>query len=120
MSFSQTVLIGHLGADPDMKYTKNQTAILTLSIGVSESLPKSARLETKPKTHWHKCQAWGKRAETLAPSLKKGDKVFLKGTLTYDSWQDQSKKWHKDAIIKIEHLEKMYFENISIDLDSFK
>lgn len=121
MSFSQVVIIGHLGADPDLRYTKNQKAVLNLSIGVQEKQNKEkTRMETKAKTHWHKCRVWGKLAESIKPTLKKGDKVFIKGTLIYDSWQDKTSKWHKDAIVEIEHLEKMYFENISIDLDSFK
>jgi len=89
-------------------------------VGVPEKLSLRAPMEQKPKTYWHRCRRWGKQAETLQPILKKGDKVFLKGTLVYDSWQDKAGNYHKDAIIEIEHLEKMYYENISIDLDSFK
>ena len=120
MSFSQIVLIGHLGADPELKYTKNQNAVASLSVGVSENLSKNSPKDKKPKTYWHKCRRWGKSAENLKSTLKKGDKVFLKGTLIYDSWQDKADRWHKDAVIEIEYLEKMYFENVSIDLDSFK
>ncbi|MBT4793135.1 MAG: single-stranded DNA-binding protein [Halobacteriovoraceae bacterium] len=120
MSFSQIVIIGHIGNEPELKYTKNQTAILNLSIGVPEKLSPRAPMERKPKTYWHKCRRWGKNAEQLKTSLRKGDKLFIKGTLIYESWQDKTGSWHKDAIIEIEYSEKMYFENISIDLDSFK
>ncbi len=120
MSFSQTVIIGHIGNEPELKYTKNQTAVLNISVGVPEKLSPRAPMDKKPKTYWHKCRRWGKLAEQSKPGLKKGDKVFIKGTLIYESWQDKMGTWHKDAIIEIEHLEKMYFENISIDLDSFK
>ncbi|MDP7319797.1 MAG: single-stranded DNA-binding protein [Bacteriovoracaceae bacterium] len=120
MSFSQIVIIGHLGIDPDLKYTKSQTAVMNISVGVPEKLSPKAPMDKKPKTFWHKCRRWGKQAEQLKPMLKKGDKVFIKGTLIYDSWQDRTGSWHKDAIIEIEHLEKMYFEKISIDLESFK
>jgi len=120
MSFSQIVIIGHIGNEPELKYTKNQTPVLTLSIGVPDKLSPNANSETKPKTHWHKCRRWGKLAEQVKPSLKKGDKLFIKGTLVYDSWQDKKGIYHKDAIIEIEHIEKMYFENMTIDLDSFK
>ena len=120
MSFTQTIIIGHIGTDPELKYTKNSKAVLTISVGVSEYLPPDSPIERKAKTHWHKCRAWDKKAESMKPSLKKGDKVFIKGSLIYDTWQDKSKKWHKDAIIEIHHLEKMYFENISIDLESFR
>ena len=120
MSFSQTVLIGHIGNIPELKYTKNQTAILNISVGVPEKLSSKAPESLKPKTFWHKCRKWGKAAEKLDPMLKKGDKVFIKGTLVYDTWKDKAGNYHKDAYIEIEFLEKMYFENISIDLDSFR
>lgn len=119
MSFSQIIVIGHIGADPELKYTKNSKAVLSISVGVSEYLPPETPKDIKPKTHWHKCRAWDKKAEIIKPSLKKGDKVFIKGSLVYDTWQDKTSKWHKDAVIEIHHLEKMYFENISIDLESF-
>ena len=120
MSFSQIIIMGHIGVDPELKYTKNQRAVLTISVGVSERLPDHMPKDTKAKTYWHKCRKWGQFAEKLQPSLKKGDKVFIKGTLVYESWQDRANIWHKNSIIEIEHLEKMYYENISIDLDSFK
>ncbi len=120
MSFSQVVIIGHIGNIPELKYTKNQNAILNISVGVPERQSSRTPVDIKPKTFWHKCRRWGKQAENLKPILKKGDKVFIKGTLVYDTWQDKVGNFHKDAVIEIEHLEKMYFENISIDLDSFK
>lgn len=119
MSFSQIVVIGHIGNEPEMKYTKNQNALLTFSVGVPERVWPTSPMNKKPKTHWHKCRRWGKQAEKLQPQLKKGDKVFIKGTLVYDSWQEKSGTWHKDAVVEIEHIEKMYYENITIDLESF-
>jgi single-strand DNA-binding protein len=119
MSFSQIVIIGHIGNVPELKYTKNQVALLNISVGVPGRISPNAPKDIKPKTHWHKCRRWGQIAEDTKPSLKKGDKVFIKGTLIYDSWEDKKGQFHKDAVIEIEHLEKMYFENISIDLDSF-
>lgn len=116
MSFCEVTLIGYLGVDPDLKYTKNQTPILTLSIGVSEKLRPTDSKEKKAKTHWHKCRTFGKYAEVLKPGLKKGDKVFIKGNLIYDTWEDQRNIKHKDAVIEIEMLEKMIFENITIDM----
>lgn len=120
MSFSQIVLIGHLGNDPELRYTKNQNAVVNFSVGVPEKMSMNAPKDKQAKTYWHKCRRWGKQAEQHKSMLKKGDKVFIKGTLVYDSWQDKADRWHKDAIVEIEHLEKMYFENMTIDLDSFK
>ena len=117
MSYSQVIIIGHLGADPELRYTKNQNPVLNLSVGVSEKLPYNAPKDKKPRTHWHRCRRWGQSAESLSPILKKGDKVFIKGTLVYDVWEDKQGKKHKDAYVDIDHLEKMYYEHISIDLN---
>ena len=116
MSFSQIIIVGHLGADPDLKYTKSQTPVINLSVGSHERLRSTDPKDKKPKTYWHKCRKFGKLAETYKSMLKKGDKVFLKGQLVYDSWEDRSGRHHKDAIIEIDYLEKMHYENVTIDL----
>ena len=90
MSFSEITLIGFLGSEPELKYTKNNTPVLTISVGVSERLKATAPKDLKPKTFWHKCRRWGKYAESNQTSLKKGDEVFIKGHLVYDSWEDRA------------------------------
>jgi single-strand DNA-binding protein len=116
MSFSQVIIIGHLGASPELKYTKNKVAILTLSVGTKERLRPSDDINKVAKTYWHKCQLWGKLAESFDTQLSKGDKVFIKGELTYDLWEDKSGRKHKDAILTVQHIEKMYYQNVTIDL----
>tara|TARA_Y100001936_G_C16073667_1_gene672517 strand:+ start:1215 stop:1571 length:357 start_codon:yes stop_codon:yes gene_type:complete len=116
MSFSQIIIVGHLGTDPELKYTKTQTPVINLSVGSHERLRPTDPIDKRPKTYWHKCRKFGKLAETYKSMLKKGDKVFLKGQLVYDSWEDRSGRHHKDAIIEIDYLEKMHYENVTIDL----
>lgn len=116
MSMSQIILVGYLGIEPELKYTKNQTPVLNLSIGVSE-LPRD-NSKAKAKTHWHKCRRWGKIAESNKAQLSKGDKVFIKGILVYDQWEDKNGYKHKVAVIEIEQLEAMKYENITIDMGS--
>ena len=76
MSFSQIIIVGHLGADPELKYTKTQTPVINLSVGSHERLRPTDPKDKKPKTYWHKCRKFGKLAETYKSMLKKGDKVF--------------------------------------------
>jgi single-strand DNA-binding protein len=120
MSLSQVILVGHLGIDPEMRYTKNQTAVLNLSVGVAEKLKSTDPKDKVAKTHWHRCRVWGHYAESIKPMLKKGDKVFIKGSLIYDTWEDKTGRHHKDAIVEVESLEKMYYENITIDMGDGK
>lgn len=118
MSFSEITIIGFIGNEPELKYTKNNTAVLTLSVGVSERIKATAPKDKKAKTYWHKSRRWGKYAENDKINLKKGDKVFIKGHLIYDSWEDRTGKKYKDAIIEIDYLEKMIFEHVTINLSS--
>ena len=116
MSFSQIIITGFLGAEPELRYTKNQTPVLNLSVGVSERMKPSDPKDKKPKTYWHRCRRWGEHAKLSAALLDKGQKVFIKGSLIYDSWEDKAGRHHKDPIIEIDYLEKMDFENITINL----
>ena len=118
MSYSQIILRGHLGADPEIRYTKNETAILNMSVGVAQRQSMNTPKDIKPKTYWHKCRRWGENAKRDQTMLKKGDKVFIKGNLIYDTWEDKAGRNHKDAVVEIEYLEKMYYENVTIDLNS--
>jgi single-strand DNA-binding protein len=116
MSFSEITIIGYLGSEPELKYTKNQKAVLNLSVGVGERVKRTDPKDKKAKTYWHKSRRWGEQAQKNKTDLKKGDKVFIKGHLVYDSWEDKAGRHHKDAVIEIDYLEKMYFENITINL----
>lgn len=116
MSFSEITIIGYLGSEPELKYTKNQKAVLNLSVGVGERIKRSDPKTKKAKTYWHKCRRWAEQAENSKAQLKKGDKVFIKGHLLYETWEDKAGRHHKDAVIEIDYLEKMFFENITINL----
>lgn len=117
MSFCEITIIGFIGSEPELKYTKNNTPVLTLSVSTQERLKSTAPKDLKPKTYWHKCRRWGKYAETNQTQLRKGDKIFIKGHLVYDTWESRDNRKHKDAIIEIDYLEKMIYENITISLN---
>lgn len=81
-------LIGRLGGDPVQRETKNGTAVASFSLATSRRLRESARepgqatSEYPPEeTQWHRVVSWGKQAEFCALYLKKGDKVFVEGTV---------------------------------------
>ena len=68
------VLIGRIGKDVEVKYTKAGDAVTDISLAVNYG--KTGDDGSKP-TQWFKCSLWGKRAESLAPYLKKGTQVCL-------------------------------------------
>jgi single-strand DNA-binding protein len=83
---NKAILLGNIGADPELRFTQSNKALLKFRMATSENyLAESG--EKKEVTHWHNVQMWGKRAEALSKILTKGMTVFVEGrieTRTYD------------------------------------
>lgn len=79
-------LIGHLGKDPELRYTPNGTAVCNFSLATTESY-KADDGNWVDKTEWHNIVAWRKLAETCSNYLKKGSKIYLEGKLTTESYE---------------------------------
>lgn len=89
-SLNKVLLIGHLGADPESRFMTSGSAVTNFSLATNESW-KSAEGDIKDKTEWHKVVIFGKRAETAAEYMKKGQLVFIEGRLQTRSWEDKDK-----------------------------
>lgn len=85
---NKAMLIGHLGKDPELKYTPNGNAVTKFSVATTESWKGS---DGKPaeRTEWHNIVMWQKLAEIAAEYLKKGSKVYIEGRITTRSWDDK-------------------------------
>jgi single-strand DNA-binding protein len=90
-SVNKVILIGNLGADPDIKRTQDGRPIANLSIATSESWRDKSSGERKEKTEWHRVVIFSEGLCKLAESyLSKGSKVYIEGQLQTRKWQDQS------------------------------
>lgn len=87
-SLNKAMLIGNLGADPEVRYTQSNTAVATLSIATSERF-KDNNGEYQERTEWHRVVAWGRTAEICQQYLKKGSKVYIEGPIRTRSWEDK-------------------------------
>lgn len=87
-SLNKAMLIGNLGADPEVRYTQNNTAVATISVATSERY-KDGNGEMQERTEWHRVVAWGKLAEICQNYLKKGNKVYFEGPIQTRSWEDK-------------------------------
>ncbi|MCH8558091.1 MAG: single-stranded DNA-binding protein [Balneolia bacterium] len=87
-SLNKAMLIGNLGADPEVRYTQSNTAVATLSVATSERY-KDGNGEMQERTEWHRVVAWGKLAEICQNYLKKGNKVYFEGPIQTRSWEDK-------------------------------
>ncbi len=89
-SLNKVLLIGHLGADPESRFTTSGSAVANLNLATNESW-RSSEGDTKEKTEWHRIVLFGKMAETAAEYMKKCQLVFVEGRLQTRSWEDKDK-----------------------------
>ena len=91
-SLNKVQLIGNLGADPEVRSTSNGSRVATLSLATSRQW-KNQSGEKQEKTEWHRVVLWNNKGSTLADIAerycKKGDKVYVEGSIEYRSWQDR-------------------------------
>ena len=80
-------LIGHLGHDPEVKYTTTGTARTTFSVATSARW-KDADCQAQEATQWSRCVAWGALAEVCAQFVNKGSRVYVAGRLHTRRWHD--------------------------------
>lgn len=90
-SVNKVILVGNLGADPDVKRTQDGRPIVNLSIATSESWRDKNSGERRDKTEWHRVVIFSEGLCKIAENyLKKGSKVYLEGALQTRKWQDQN------------------------------
>lgn len=87
---NKVILIGHLGKDPEIRYTFNNNPITNFSIATSEVWKDKQTGEQQTKTEWHRIVAFGKLAEIAGEYLRKGSLVYIEGSLQTRKWQDQN------------------------------
>ena len=87
---NKVILVGNLGAKPEVKYASNGNAISNLSVATSESWTDKSTGQKQEKTEWHRVSLFGKIAEIAGQYLDKGSKVYVEGKLQTRKWQDQS------------------------------
>src|SRR3989337_387123 len=85
---NKAILIGRLGADPEVRYTPDGLMITNFNMATDESR-KDKNGERIQKTEWHRIVAFGKLAEIVGKYLSKGKMVFIEGRIQTRSWEDK-------------------------------
>jgi len=97
---NKAIIIGRLGADPDVKYTDSGVAVCKLSVATSETWKDKNSGEKQEKTEWHKIVMWRRLAEIAGEYLSKGSLVYLEGKLQTRSWEtDAGEKRYMTEIV---------------------
>ena len=90
-SVNKVILLGNLGADPDVRYTaEGNRAIAQLSIATTRRYRNQQTQELVSETEWHRVVMFGRTAEVAKEYLHKGNPVYIEGRLRTRKWQDQN------------------------------
>ncbi len=87
MSVNKAIIIGNLGADPEVRYTQSGTPVANLSIATNESWTDKSG-QRQERTEWHRVVVFGNTAENCAKYLSKGRQVYVEGRIQTNKWQD--------------------------------
>ena len=85
---NKVILVGRLGADPDMRYTPSGQGVCEMRLATSESW-NDKNGQRQERTEWHRIVVWGKRAEICSKYLSKGRQVYVEGRIQTRSWDDK-------------------------------
>lgn len=96
-SLNKVMLIGNLGADPEVRSTNNGSRVATLSVATSRQWSGQGG-EKQEKTEWHRVICWNNKgpgsqlADVAEKYMKKGDRVYVEGRIEYRTWEDREKQ----------------------------
>ena len=88
MSVNKAILIGNLGADPELRYTPSGRPVATFRLATTERWVGQDG-QNNERTVWHNIVVWGKQAETAKEYLKKGRQVYVEGRIVNRSYDDK-------------------------------
>ena len=85
---NKVILVGHLGRDPELRYTQSGQPVANFTLATSESYSKRDG-EREERTEWHRIVAWGRLAEICAEYLSKGRQIYIEGRIQTREWEDR-------------------------------
>ncbi|MEO8808686.1 MAG: single-stranded DNA-binding protein [Rhodanobacter sp.] len=97
---NKVILVGNLGADPEMRHTGSGTAICSFTLATSESWTDKQSGEKQERTEWHRIKIFGRLGEIAHEYLKKGRQVYIEGSIRTDKFtgKDGVEKYFTDII----------------------
>jgi single-strand DNA-binding protein len=89
---NKVILVGNLGADPEVRYMPNGNAVANASIATSEAWKDKTSGDSQERTEWHRVVFYNRLAEIVGEYLKKGSKVYVEGKIRTRKWEDKDGK----------------------------
>ncbi len=95
---NRVMLLGNLGADPELRVTPGGQAVLKLRLATNETYLDRSNVRQE-RTEWHRVTVWGRRAEALGKILQKGDLLFVEGRLQTSSYEKNGEKRYSTEVV---------------------
>ena len=86
---NKVMLIGNLGADPEVRYTAGGAAVANVRLATADSWRDKDSGETQERTEWHRVVFFGRLAEVVEQYVKKGSQIYIEGRIQTRKWQDK-------------------------------
>lgn len=96
---NKVILVGNLGADPDVRYSANGNAVTKIRIATSDQWKDKQSGEMQERTEWHRVTAFGRLAEIMGEYLKKGSQVYIEGRLQTSTYEKEGQTHYSTDII---------------------
>lgn len=96
-SLNKVILIGHLGADPEVRELTNGSTVVNFSIATNESYT-DKNGQKQESTEWHRIELWDNQAKIAAQYLKKGMQIYVEGKIRTESWDENGVKKYATKI----------------------
>ncbi|MCM3609171.1 single-stranded DNA-binding protein [Cupriavidus pauculus] len=98
-SVNKVILLGNLGADPEVRYTPAGDAVANIRLATTDRYKDKQSGEFKQATEWHRVAFFGKLAEIVGQYLKKGSSIYIEGRIRTRSWEKDGQKHYSTGII---------------------
>jgi len=87
---NKVILIGHIGADPEVRYTAGGDPVANFNLATTESFKNKSTGVNDSRTEWHRVTVFGKLADVVSKFCRKGSKIYVEGS-------NRTRKWEKDG-----------------------
>jgi single-strand DNA-binding protein len=106
-TLNKVLLVGNLGADPEIRQSPNGNVVATLSIATTERMKDQQTGDWQDHTEWHRVAVFGRTAETARDYLRKGSKVLIEGSLRTRKYQDKNGQDRYDYHIAVQDMQML-------------
>lgn len=97
---NKVILVGNLGADPEVKYLEGDNVVANFSIATTESY-KDRSGNRVEQTEWHDLEVWGAQAKIVEQYLKKGSQIYAEGKIRTEKWTDENNQPRRRTKIRV-------------------